>query len=86
MTSRVYGPVSQQQVDQFLTEAQNGGLTVIRKSTVTGTVTGYGNEIDYSYDQANQQITLNLRRHLPFLEGAVWSQVEQRLPSGVGRI
>ena len=86
MTTRTYGPVSRQQAEQFLTEAQANGLAVTRESETGGTVSGYGNELEYSYDEARQQIKLTLRRHLPFLEGTVWSQVEQRLPQGVSRV
>ncbi|MFL6417094.1 MAG: hypothetical protein ACJ74Y_15635 [Bryobacteraceae bacterium] len=86
MTTRTYGPVSRQQAEQFLTQAQNNGLTVNRETNSNGTVAGYGNEVRYSYDDTKQQIALTLQRHLPFLEGAVWTQVEERLPPGVSRI
>ena len=86
MTTRTYGPVSREQAEQFLTEAQNNSLTVARETNDSGTVSGYGNEVHYVYEEAKAQISLTLRRHLPLLEGTVWKQVEQRLPPGVSRL
>jgi len=86
MDTRKYGPVSQPQAEQFLTEAQNKGLTVTRKSAFSGEVSGYGAEVGYVYDPGSQSITLELRRAPLFFANVVWSQIEQRLPANASRL
>jgi hypothetical protein len=87
MESRSYGPVSRPDAEQFLVMAQNAGLTVTKTSDVTGSVTGLGTHVDYSYDENSQRITLNLVRRPPFLKLTwIWRQIEQRLPASVSRV
>jgi hypothetical protein len=77
--------VTLNQAQQFLDQATQAGLEVkmAQGSDTSGTVIGYGAEVDYRYSTEAQQLTLMLAKHPPFMQGMIWHQIEQRLPAGV---
>ena len=86
METRAYGPVTEAQVTQLLQDVKSNGLTVTPTTAQSGVVTGYGTELSYHYNAAKRSLQLSLVKHPPFLSGAVWRRVEQRIPLSVSRL
>jgi hypothetical protein len=86
MTTRIYGPISPSQIDQFLQEATNNHLTVTKTDNYAGEVSGMGIRLAFIFDASTQRIALNLIGYPPFSEHIVWRKLEDQLPATIVRI
>ncbi len=86
MDSRIYSPITRQQLESFLTKAKSTGFDLQQSTPNSGIVSGHNTQVSFLYDEGSQKVTLTLDKHVPLAANATWTQIEHHLPPSVSRV